>query len=174
MTRRHPKRPIALRIIAAGCVVLWLAGVSACSLESLLCCDEALARAEGGHSHQADPVDAGAHHTQVADAHHSQGSEAHHSHDAEGHSRRSHKHGGRDDSCCSTLQAIVQTAKQVVLSKPTLPAIPCLCVLVETRVAPLTLLENPPNRQAKGRVWVFTPEVCLGPAFRSLAPPAFG
>jgi len=21
--------------------------------------------------------------------------------------------------------------------------------------------------------WVFTPEVCLGPAFRSLAPPAF-
>jgi hypothetical protein len=26
-------------------------------------------------------------------------------------------------------------------------------------------------RQAKPRVWVFTPEVSLGPAFRSLAPP---
>ena len=27
------------------------------------------------------------------------------------------------------------------------------------------------SRQAKARDWVFTPEVCLGPAFRSLAPP---
>lgn len=27
-------------------------------------------------------------------------------------------------------------------------------------------------RQATPRDWVFTPEVCLGPAFRSLAPPA--
>ena len=28
------------------------------------------------------------------------------------------------------------------------------------------------TRQATPRDWVFTPEVCLGPAFRSLAPPA--
>jgi hypothetical protein len=28
------------------------------------------------------------------------------------------------------------------------------------------------TRQAPPRDWVFTPEVCLGPAFRSLAPPA--
>lgn len=27
------------------------------------------------------------------------------------------------------------------------------------------------SRQAWTRDWVFTPEVCLGPAFRSLAPP---
>jgi len=30
------------------------------------------------------------------------------------------------------------------------------------------------SRQAKARDWVFTPEVCLGPAFRSLAPPFVG
>jgi hypothetical protein len=28
-----------------------------------------------------------------------------------------------------------------------------------------------PFRQSRARDWVFTPEVCLGPAFRSLAPP---
>jgi hypothetical protein len=27
------------------------------------------------------------------------------------------------------------------------------------------------HRQSRSREWVFTPEVCLGPAFRSLAPP---
>jgi hypothetical protein len=27
------------------------------------------------------------------------------------------------------------------------------------------------SRQSRSREWVFTPEVCLGPAFRSLAPP---
>ncbi len=46
-------------------------------------------------------------------------------------------------------------------------------------LAPLTLALNatPDDsvtlafRQATPRDWVFTPEVCLGPAFRSLAPP---
>ena len=30
------------------------------------------------------------------------------------------------------------------------------------------------SRQVRTRDWVFTPEVCLGPAFRSLAPPSLG
>jgi hypothetical protein len=30
------------------------------------------------------------------------------------------------------------------------------------------------SRQSWTRDWVFTPVVCLGPAFRSLAPPAVG
>ena len=30
------------------------------------------------------------------------------------------------------------------------------------------------GRQAHSREWTFTPEVCLGPAFRSLAPPLVG
>ncbi len=33
--------------------------------------------------------------------------------------------------------------------------------------------DNVSPRQASPRDWVFTPEVCLGPAFRALAPPAF-
>ena len=39
MIRRQPKLPLVSRIISAGCVVLWLAGVSACNLEALFCCD---------------------------------------------------------------------------------------------------------------------------------------
>jgi hypothetical protein len=38
------------------------------------------------------------------------------------------------------------------------------------------VLTAPPSTalcQVKPRDWVFTPEVCLGPAFHSLAPPVF-
>ena len=160
MTHRQPKLPLALRIIAAGCVVLWLAGVSACALETLFCCDshgnEAVAPTDKRHSHRE----------------HGAAAKAHPSHDAEGHSDGSHNHKSREDSCCSTLKAVVETAKPVVFSRLAFHPIPSLCVLLETHTASLALSKNPPNRQAKSRDWVFTPEVCLGPAFRSLAPPS--
>jgi len=180
MTHRQPRLPLALRIIAAGCVVLWLAGVSACSLEALFCCDshgdEAGTHAEHQHSHDAEPANAHGHHAHDAeghDSHDAHDAETHHSHDAEGHSHGSHKHDSKEGSCCSTLKAVVLTAHPVVISKPVFHPIPFLCVLPEMHAASLALSEKPPNRQAKPPDWVFTPEVCLGPAFRSLAPPAF-
>ena len=158
MTRRQTQLPLALRIIAAGCVVLWLAGFSACNLEALFCCDshgtEAVAHAAQEHSHHSDDA------------------EAHQSHDAEGHSHDSHKHESKEGSCCSTLKAVVPTAIAIVFNKQAYHPIPFLCVLLEAHVASLVLSENSPNRQAKPRDWVFTPEVCLGPAHRSLAPPS--
>ena len=159
MTYRQSKLPLALRIIAAGCVVLWLAGVSACNLEAFFCCEsqgnEAVAHTDEGHLHRE--------HAAVA--------EAHHPHDADSHPHDSHKHDGKEGSCCSTLKAVVQTANPVVFSKLDFHPIPVLCVLLETHAASLSLSETPPNRQAKPRDGVFTPEVCLGPAHLSLAPP---
>ena len=93
------------------------------------------------------------------------------SHGAPGHSHGSHKHESKKDSCCSTLKSLVPAAKSYLFSKSAFPPIPCLWVLPETQVKSPALSENPSNRQAQGRDWVFTPEVCLGPAFRSLAPP---
>ena len=175
MTHRQPKLPLALRIIAAGCVVLWLAGVSACNLEALFCCDshggETAAHEHHEHSHDTKDAVAGAEHSHDANARHSHNAEAHHSHDAEGHSHGSHKHNSKEGSCCSTLKAVVQTANPVVFSKLDFHPIPFLCVLLETHAASLSLSETPPNRQAKPRDGVFTPEVCLGPAHLSLAPP---
>ena len=104
---------------------------------------------------------------------HAHNAEAHHSQDAEGDSHDSHKHESKEGSCCSTLKAVVPTAKAIVFNKQVFHPIPSLCVLPETHAASLALSENPPNRQAKPRDWVFTPVVCLGPAHRSLAPPAF-
>ena len=174
MTHRQPSLPLALRIIAAGCVVLWLAGVSACSLESLFCCDslrdEAVARADQEVSHETKA--SGTEHAHDANAHHSHAAEAHHPPDADGHSHDSHKHESKQGSCCSTLKAVVQTVNPVVLGKPAFHPITFLCVLVETHAVSFVLSENPPNRQAKTRDWLSTPEVCLGPAHRSLAPPS--
>jgi hypothetical protein len=110
--------------------------------------------------------------TPVTGADHSHNAEAHHSQDAEGDSHDSHKHESKEDSCCSTLKAVVPTAKAIVFDKQAFHPTPFLCVLLETHAASLALSENPPNRQAKPRDWVFTPEVCLGPAHRSLAPPS--
>ena len=137
-------------------------------MEGLFCCDShgggTVAHAEHEDSH--DSKDA------IADTNHAE-ADANHSHDAGGPAHDSHKHDGQEGSCCSTLKAVVQTAKPVVFSKPAFPPIPFLSVLWETRVTPLSLLENAPNRRTKPRDWIFTPGVCLGPAHRSLAPPPF-
>lgn len=170
MTHHQPQLPLASRIIAAGgCVAIWLAGVSACNLGALFCCDshgsEAMAHADPEHSHDAKDADAGAHHANDADAHHSD--------DADHRSPDSHQHGGKECSCCSTLIAVGQTAKPVAVSKPDFHSISLLCALVETRAASLAVSENPSNRHAESCDRVFAPEVCLGPAHRSHAPPAF-
>ena len=177
MTHRQPKLPLALRIVAAGCVVLWLAGVSACNLEALFCCDShghgAVAHADNGHSHDAEAAEAEAHHAHDANAHHSHEAEAHHSHDAEGHPHGSHKHDGKEGSCCTTLKAVVQTAKPIVITKPALQPVPLLCVLLEARIAALNAPEKASDRPPASSDRVFTPEVCTGPANRSHAPPVF-
>ena len=74
MTRRQTKLPLALRIIAAGCVVVWLAGVSACNLEALFCCpshdSETAAHEDHEHSHDTQDAVASTHHEHDADADH--------------------------------------------------------------------------------------------------------
>jgi hypothetical protein len=168
MMHRQTKVPLALRIIAAGCVVLWLAGVSACSLEALFCCplhdEKAIEHAYHEHSHDAELAD--------AEAHHAHDAEAQHSDDAEGHSHGSQKHESKESSCCSTLKAVVPGANPVVFGKLAFHPIPFLCVLLEMHATSLALSENPPTRQAKPHDWVFTREVCTAPANRALAPPS--
>ena len=66
-----------------------------------------------------------------------------------------------------------ETAEPVVFNKSAPLPISLFAVLLETHAALPALSDNPPNRHAQNGDWVFTPEVCLGPAHRSLAPPAF-
>ena len=177
MPHRPPKLPLALRFIAGGCVVVWLAGISACNLEAMFCCPSqgSETAAHESHEHAPDPqaAVAGTHHAHDADADHSHHVEAHHSQDTEGHSPDSHHHETKEGSCCSMLKAVMLTAKGIVFNKPAFHPISFHGVLLETHASSLALSENPPNRQAKPRDWVFTPEVCTGLANRSHAPPVF-
>ncbi len=169
MLHRQPVLPLARRVIAAGSAAIWLMGVSACNLEALCCCDshgsETEEHADLGHSLNTNDAGAGTNHTHEADECHS--------HDTDGHSQDSHKHGTKEGSCCSTLKAVVPTANPVVFSKSAFPAIPFHCVPLEAHAATLALSESPSSSHSKYWDRVLAPEVCLGPAHRSLAPPAF-
>ena len=168
MTHRRTKLPFVPRIIAAGCVLVWLTGISACNLEALTCCaspgSETKAHSVHRNSENATDADACSNHAHDADAQHSP--------ETDGHSHDSHKHDSKEGSCCSTLKAVVQTAKPVVFAKPAPQPISLLRVLMVTSAALPALSDNVPSRHPKNGDWVFTPEVCLGPAHRSLAPPA--
>lgn len=73
---------------------------------------------------------------------------------------------------CSTLKTMLAGGEAPTLVAPQLHTLYLL--------APMTLsldaIEAQPkatiSRQVRTRDWVFTPKVCLGPAFRSLAPPS--
>lgn len=169
MTTLSAKLPLTLRIIAAGCALLWLLAVSACDLEHLL----PLGHHGSSEGHEHSPAAVAYQH----DSDQSQPShghdEARHSHDAEGHSHGSHEHGSKENSCCSTLKATLPSAKALVLLKPVFYPIPFLSDRREAGKAEIDTSHGFQYRQAKPPEWVFTPEVCLGPAFRSHAPPAF-
>ena len=90
-------------------------------------------------------------------------------------------HDGDDDSAPSTPSptAACSTLKTMLAGgdAPALTAFqPHTLYLLSPVVLALDATEVQPkasfSRQVRTRDWVFTPEVCLGPAFRSLAPPS--
>lgn len=145
---RQPKPRPALRLCAAFCVLIWLAAVSYCSLETFI-----------GHA------EAGDHHAAQAATHASA-----ESHDKSDHSHDSDKNGNSQDTCCDSLNATPQHGSSLVLLKPDLGKLPSFSFLWMATALTLDAPEPAP-RQAQHPVWIFTPEVCLGPAFRSHAPP---
>ena len=168
MISRQPNIHAGLRIAAAGCIVLWLLASSCCSIGYL--CSDDHHPAEAGASETIAHHDSN-HSQEVEAAEHAPGA-ASHPHDSEQPSHDSHHHDGGDNSCCSTLIATAQFANSFVIAKPVLELLNLFCTVFQARDPMLAAGENKPERQAKPRDWVFTPEVCLGPAHRSLAPPS--
>lgn len=167
MTRRHQKLSPALRITAAGCIALWLIAASCCSM-GFLCSDDHHAKAAASKTvaHHADD------HSQDAEATEHSHSEASHPHDAKQPSHDSHPCEGGGDSCCSTLKATAQIAKPFNAAEPVFGLFNLPCTVLPARDPIFAAPEAKPLRQAKDRELVLTPEVCLGPAHRSLAPPS--
>jgi hypothetical protein len=74
-------------------------------------------------------------------------------------------------SFCNSLRATALSSAKLA-DAPALPALLLYTLATPDTFAPcLDTTEVHFSRQPQPRDWVFTPEVCLGPAFRSLAPP---
>jgi hypothetical protein len=142
-----------MRVCAALLLVAWVSAASTCALES------AFGHTKAGDEHQPDQAD---HHQN--DAAPSPGSS--------GHSHDSDKNGGDDNHfCCSSLNATAQIPNSTFLNKPDFGKALWLPVLWSAQALALDQPETPISRRPPDREWTFMPEVCLGPAFRSHAPP---
>ena len=75
-------------------------------------------------------------------------------------------------STCSTLMNAVSSSASLTVVAPELPLLytlaPDFLALDTTAIEPLALF----SREARPADWILTPEVSLGPAHRSLAPPS--
>ena len=150
-SRQHSLKPV-LRICAALLLLVWLGATGFCSTERLF------GHAESGDEHDSDQT---AHHQQDAT---SAPVDSDHSHDSD-------KHDGDGHSCCTSLKAIPQFVKSALLTKPDFGKPLSLSFHWLAQALTPVQQQAPSPRQARPREWVFTPEVCLGPAFRSHAPP---
>jgi len=168
MISRQPKIHIGLRIVAAGCIVLWLQATSHCALERLF----------GGNHHHAEAgaSETLAHHdsdhSPEAEAAEQAHSGASHAPDSEQSSHDSHPHDDGDNCCCSTVIATAQIATPIVIIKPVFEPLNLLCTVFQSCDSMLATPADTAERQARPRDRVFTPEVCLDPAHRCLAPPS--
>ena len=138
-----------LRICAALMVLVWVAASGFCSVESFF-----------GHAeHNSNSL---AHHENDTAA--STADSDHHSHDSD-------KNGSEEHSCCATLTAASPSVNSAILAKPDFGKLLSLNFLWLAQALTFVQPEVPISRQPPDREWVFTPEICLGPAFRSHAPP---
>lgn len=87
------------------------------------------------------------------------------------HSHDSDKHDDSEHSCCDSLKATAQLGGSTVLNHPDFGKLFSPDFLLFAQTLTFVQPEAPVSRQPPNRQWVFTPEVCLGPAFRSHAPP---
>ena len=170
MISRQPKIHVGLRLVAAGCIGLWLLASSFCSIEHLF--DNDHHHAEAGASETVAHPDSD--HSQAAEAVEHAHSESSRPHDPEQSSNDSHPHDDSDDACCSSLMATAQSATPSVIIKPILQPLDILCPVRQARDLILFAPKNELERQAKPRDCVYTPQACLGAAHRGLAPPSLG
>jgi hypothetical protein len=146
---RKRKSSLALRLCAVVSLLVWVAASGFCSVESLIGHAEHHAHGAAQHEHDAAPASADS---------------DHHSHDSD-------KNDSDEHSCCASFAAAVPSAQQTVLTKPDFGKLLAFNFLWLAQALTFVQPEAPISRQPPDREWVFTPEVCLGPAFRSHAPP---
>jgi hypothetical protein len=172
----QPRASALFRIFAGTCALLSFVGIAVCGMGRVCNCTghggACAAHASPVHEHAAvsPPHEQG--HTHAAEAH--QHATASHHHDGAAPQGHCGKNGCEEQCRCSaTIQAFVQTPPAVVIPKPVSQPVLNISLLCAARQHVFAAPPSETLRRAKPRDWAFTPEVCLGPAFHSLAPPSF-
>jgi hypothetical protein len=142
MTSSRTRLSPLLRSLAAVMLLVWVATVTACTTECL-CADS-----DSQHMGQMPTANS-------------------QSHDSHG----SDKDCDHDDSFCTSLHSLTPVSTAAVLDKPDFGLAFTLDFLSTAQLVTVAQTETSVSRQPRPCEWVFTPEVCLGAAFRSLAPP---
>lgn len=167
-----------LRIFAGTFALLWLVGIAVCGIVRVCNCadhGEACA-ADASPIHENDAVSP-REKRHSPDAEHHHGAEVHQhdtaTHHDDGEAPKGHcgESGCEDERCCSTIQASTARMTPIVIVRPVSQPVLHNFLLCATREHAFATPPSETLRRAKPRDWVFTPVVCLGPAFRSLAPP---
>ena len=170
----QPRVSALLRIFAGTCALLWLVGIAVWGMEGVCNCGghggACAAHASPVHEHAAVSAQEQGH-SHAAEAH--QHATASHHDDGEAPQGHCGKNGCEGQCRCSaTIQAFVQTPPAVVIPNSVSHPVLNISLLCAARQHVFAAPPSETLRRAKPRDWVFTPEVCLGPAFQSLAPPS--
>ena len=171
---RQPRVSALFRICAGTLALLWLVG-TVFSIGCVCNCaghgETCAADASLIHEHTAVSEQQQGH-THTAKAHqHATTSDHDHGKTPQGHCD---KNGcGEQCRCSASVHGFMQTPPVFVIPKRVSQPVLDISLLCAAREHAFAAPPRETLRRAKPRDWVFTPVVCLGPAFRSLAPPAF-
>ena len=152
MSSRRTNLSPLLRWFAGATLLVWIAASGFCSAEHFL------GHAESGTEHDSDKP--ARHQPDAAPS----SANAGHSHDSD-------KDDGDEHSCCASLTTTPQFGGLISLTKPDFGKLLSLDVIWLARTLTFVQPDAPSPRQAREHECVFTPEVFLGPALRSHAPP---
>jgi hypothetical protein len=170
---RQAKPGPFLRLSAGAVALLWFASLAMSGISRTCRCagtdGKCAAHAVSNHGRE-DAVAVGHGHSGAAEAHNKEAV----SERDEGAAQRGHcERNGCDEKCrCdSALQPSSTTIIPFVILKPDSRPVLNFSFSSVTRAYACAAGRCEPVRPTRPHHWVFTPEVCLGPAFRSHAPP---
>jgi hypothetical protein len=145
-SRQRKLRPV-FRWLTAVTLFVWLGAQALCQTQCLFedC------HGESNNGHHASEIGAGHH----ADEHDPQPGDPQ----------------DNTEAACLTLKSALTSGGALTFVAPQFPVLYTLAPLAVLDAADLRLAANT-SPESRGHEWVFTPEVCLGPAYRSHAPPS--
>lgn len=155
MSNRYPRKALIRRLTASIVCLCWLASFVYCQT---LC----LMGADMGHLRGSSPAETavschGSAKTTLPPCHTSPES--------------SDQEGGA--LCCCSMDVISQTPHQVDWVQSHDLLIPQLCLLLSYQPISSSEMNSDYLASQRWRDWTLTPELCLGPAIHSQAPPSF-